>query len=237
MKSLFKITLVIVMALSLSSCFDEDHRNYEYFPNMYEPVGYEAYGAYDIFLNEQEAKLPAEGSIPRGWMPYPYEDDLDGYDKAKAELENPIPYTEDNVNEGKALYTLYCAICHGDKGDGKGTLVDREKILGVPSYADQGRDITEGSVYHVMYYGLNTMGSYAAQTNEKERWQIDHYVMDLKAELRGNPKREFMTEEEADEYRNNSARYKRVFGDPLGTSVEQDLNQEDATAKNDTTTK
>ena len=33
----------------------------------------------------QEAKLPAEGSIPRGWMPYEYEDNLDGYDAAKAE--------------------------------------------------------------------------------------------------------------------------------------------------------
>ncbi|TQD39612.1 c-type cytochrome [Haloflavibacter putidus] len=237
MKSLFKITLVLVIALSLSSCFDEDHRNYEYFPNMYEPIGYETYGAYDIFLNEQEAKLPVEGSIPRGWMPYSYEDNLDGYDKAKAELKNPLPYTEENVNEGQALFTLYCAICHGDKGNGKGTLVEREKILGVPSFDDAGRAITEGSVYHVMYYGLNTMGSYAAQTSEKERWQIDHHVMDLKAELEGGSKREFLTEEEADQFRNNNARYKRVFGNAFGNSIEQNFDKEKTVTKNDTTTK
>ena len=69
-----------------------------------------------------------------------------------------------NLNKGKELYTIYCAICHGDKGDGKGTLAEREKILGIPAYNDPGRAITEGSVYHVMYYGINNMGSYAAQT-------------------------------------------------------------------------
>ncbi len=30
------------------------------------------------------------------------------------------------------------------------------------------------------------MGSYASQTNEKERWQIAMHVMDLKAALNGN---------------------------------------------------
>ncbi|TXK73291.1 cytochrome c [Mesonia sp. HuA40] len=196
MRSLFKLASICGLSLIAASCAGEKDRNYQYFPDMYEPVGYEAYGEYDIFVNGQEAKLPAEGTVPRGWMPYEYENNLDGFDAAKAELKNPLPYTEENVNEGAALYTIYCAICHGDKGDGKGTLVNREKILGVPSYDDMGRAITEGSTYHVVYYGLNSMGSYAAQTNEKERWQIVHYVMDLKNELEGKPKRDFMTADE-----------------------------------------
>jgi len=193
MKSLFRILTIISVSLVAVSCFQESDRNYQYFPNMYKSPSYETYIEYntDVFENGQEAKLPVEGSIPRGWMPYSYKDSNEGYENAKANLENPLPYTEDNVNEGKELYTIYCAICHGDKGDGKGTLMEREKILGIPSYNDAGRAITEGSVYHVMYYGLNTMGSYAAQTDEYERWQIDHYVMDLKRKLDGAPKREF----------------------------------------------
>lgn len=198
MKRLFNIGLLLVSASLAVGCFNKDDRNYQYFPNMYESVGYEAYGSYETFENSQEAKLPVEGTIPRGWKPYGYEDSNDGYQNAKANLSNPLPYTEDNVNEGKALYTIYCAICHGDKGDGKGTLSQREKILGIPAYNDAGRAITEGSVYHVMYYGLNTMGSYAAQTSEKERWQINHYVMDLKRQLNGDPKKEFVSEEEAE---------------------------------------
>lgn len=197
MRSLFyKSLVVILLAGFLVSCAGKDKPNYQYFPDMYKPVGYETYGEYDIFVNQQEAKLPVEGTVPRGWMPYDYPDTPDGRADAKANLENPLPRTEENLIEGKALYTIYCAVCHGDNGEGKGILVEREKILGVPSYDDAGRAITQGSVYHAMYYGLNTMGSYAVQTDEKERWQIAHYVMKLKNDLEGG---EEMAFEEVDE--------------------------------------
>ena len=57
----------------------------------------------------------------------------------------------------------------------------REKFLGVPSYAD--RDITLGSIYHVLIYGRNAMGSHSGQLNIKERWQVSHYAMELRKEL------------------------------------------------------
>lgn len=187
----YSIIIIICLTLSLSSCADKDDPNYQYFPDMYESLAYETYQEADIFQNEQEAMIPVEGSISRGWMPYDYEDDTEGYNMAKAELKNPLVYSEENLKKGEELYNIYCAICHGKKGDGQGWLVQQEKILGVPSYDDQGRAITEGSVYHVMYYGINTMGSYASQMSEKELWQVDHYVMKLKAELEGKPERAY----------------------------------------------
>ncbi|HSP40071.1 MAG TPA: cytochrome c [Gillisia sp.] len=191
MKSLFNKYLLVLLALTMVSCFNDSRPNYQYFPDMYEPVPYEPYGEYEIFPGGQSARLPVEGTIPRGWMPYEYENNPEGAQAAKGQLTNPLPYTEKNLATGKALYTIYCATCHGDKGDGQGTLVQREKILGIPSYDDAGRAITEGSVYHVMYYGLNAMGSYASQTTTEERWLIDHYVMKLKSDLQGNPERTF----------------------------------------------
>lgn len=188
MKSLFTIALI---ALTFISCSDKRERNYQYFPDMYVSVPYDTYGEYDIFPDEQEARKPAEGSISKGFMPYDYDDNLEGYNKAKEELKNTVPYTEENLAKGKELYNIYCAICHGEKGNGKGYLVEREKILGVPGYDDQGRAITEGSVYHVMWYGINTMGSYASQMDNEELWLVDHYVMKLKAELEGKEPREF----------------------------------------------
>lgn len=197
MKSLFQKSIVLfLIAVTATSCFNKDSPNYQYFPDMYESVPYDTYGEYNIFVNEQAAKLPVEGTVSRGWMPYEYEDSNEGYAQAKAELKNPLPYTEKNLTKGKGLYNIYCAVCHGEKGDGQGILVQREKILGIPSYDDQGRAITEGSVYHVMYFGLNSMGSYASQTSIEERWQIDHYVMQLKGALEGNPEREFDAETE-----------------------------------------
>ena len=78
------------------------------------------------------------------------------------------------------FFSTYCAVCHGEKGDGKGNLVKREKFLGVPNYKD--REITEGSVFHVVTYGLNAMGSHANQLSANERWLIAAYVMKLKSE-------------------------------------------------------
>ena len=187
MKKLLNISLVAVVCITVVSCFNTDKPNYQYMPNMYEPVGYETYGEYEVFEGQMEAMLPAEGSIPRGWQPYDYENTTEGLDLARAELKNPLAVTEENLAAGAQLYTIYCAVCHGDAGDGQGILAQREKFLGIPSYAAEGRVITEGSVYHVQMYGLNSMGSYASQTNEKERWQITQHVMNLKAALKGEP--------------------------------------------------
>ena len=187
MKKVINISFIAAICFSVFSCADENKPNFQYMPNMYDPVGYETYGEYEIFDGQMEAMLPAEGSIPRGWQPYDYENTTEGLELAKVELKNPLEVTEENLAAGAQLYTIYCAVCHGDKGDGNGILMQREKFLGIPSYAAEGRTITEGGVYHVQMYGLNTMGSYASQTNEKERWQITQHVMNLKATLKGEP--------------------------------------------------
>ena len=193
MKNIFKIAVLFILFGGFISCHQDNKPNYQYMPNMYKSVGYEAYGKYDVFPDGYEALKPAEGSIMRGWMPYDYEDSAEGKASAKANLKNPLPYTEENYTKGTELFNIYCAICHGVKGDGQGTLAEREKILGVPAYNDAGRAINEGSIYHVMYYGINSMGSYASQMSEEELWQVDHYVMSLKAALDGQPERAFST--------------------------------------------
>jgi mono/diheme cytochrome c family protein len=148
---------------------------------MYEPVGYEAYGEYDVFPNKQEALVPPEGTIARGHSLYSYANTNDGYNSALKNLKTDLSSSEIDLIRGKELYEIYCGICHGNKGAGQGKLVKREKILGVPSYAD--RPITTGSIYHVIYYGKNSMGSYANLLNEEERWQVTAYVEALRKEL------------------------------------------------------
>jgi mono/diheme cytochrome c family protein len=184
MNSFRKITLVLSILLVAASCKHENSRNYQYMPNMYEPVGYETYGEIDFLPNRSEARQPAENTIARDHLPYDYENTPQGKEMAKLQA-SPLDslQMEKNLEVGKELYTIYCAICHGDKGDGQGTLVKREKILGVPTYADAARNITVGDAYHTIYYGLNSMGSYAGQLNPKERWQVAEYVMKLKQDL------------------------------------------------------
>ncbi|PKA97562.1 quinol:cytochrome c oxidoreductase monoheme cytochrome subunit [Flavobacteriaceae bacterium MAR_2009_75] len=185
MNSFSKIAIAFASLFLLVSCWgDKDEPNYQYMPNMYEPVGYEAYGKVEFLPNSQEAMLPADNTIPRGWMPYPFENTIEGKEQARLNTSPLDPLnSEDNLAQGSQLYTIYCAICHGDKGDGQGTLVKREKILGVPSYDDVARNVTVGTTMHTIQYGLNSMGSYASQMNTKEMWQVSEYVMQLKGEL------------------------------------------------------
>jgi len=187
MKNIVNIAVTILIILSVTSCFDKKKPNYRYMPNMYTSLAVETYSEHELLPNGQAALTPVKGTISRGWMPYEYENTLEGKALATKELKMPLAVNEENLTKGKELFNIYCAICHGNKGDGQGTLVKREKFLGIPSLADKGRNITEGDIYHVMMYGLNSMGSYASQTNEKERWQITMHALDLKSKLNGEP--------------------------------------------------
>jgi len=183
MKSLLKIALVLAIIVSLSSCKDNNSPNYQYMPNMYESVAYETYSESSAFdspygLKGKEGQLPPVGSIKRGYVPYEYPNTTEGYDAAKLNSKSPLDSTAVDMAKGQELFEIYCAICHGNAGDGKGKLVTQGKFLGVPSYAD--RPITIGSVNHVINYGLNSMGSYANQLNQQERWLVSAYVMKLK---------------------------------------------------------
>ena len=178
------VKISIFLSLIVQSCWlDRELPNYEYMPNMYESLSFESYSENNLFEDNLSARSPVEGTIPRGYSLYNYEDTNEGYESAKRDLSNPYDFNDGDMLKAKELYTVYCGVCHGAKGAGQGILVKREKILGIPSYADVGRAITPGSTYHVIYYGKNTMGSYANQLSEKERWMVTSYVMKLKSDL------------------------------------------------------
>jgi mono/diheme cytochrome c family protein len=197
MKSLLKIIAFVILISLVSSCKNDLQPNYQYMPNMYVPVGYEAYGDYDVFPDGQSALLPPEGTIPRGHSLFEYENTTEGYNLAKETLKSPLDSTEVDLDKGKFLFDIYCSICHGVKGDGQGNLVKREKILGVPRYDDAARAINEGSIYYTIYYGKNAMGTYANQLSENERWQVVDYVINLKRSLEGLPPIDYQKKSES----------------------------------------
>jgi mono/diheme cytochrome c family protein len=148
-------------------------------PNMYEPVSYETYMANPNFSPGMEERLPVAGTIARGAeFTFEYDESLEGYELAKVNLKSPLDAANVDQNRAKSLYGIYCASCHGAKGDGQGDLVKNEKFLGIPSYKD--RDITEGSIYHVIMYGKGMMGSHSSQLTQEERWQVTAYVQELR---------------------------------------------------------
>ncbi|AIN73284.1 cytochrome c [Flavobacterium psychrophilum] len=181
MKKVYTLAVLMGMSSLLFSCQDKLKPNYQFFPNMYESAGYETYSESSAFKNGKEGQLPVQGTVKRGFVPYEIPNTPEGYLASKKINTTPLYSTKVDSDKGKVLFDIYCAICHGEKGDGKGNLVKREKYLGVPSYAD--REVSVGSIYHVETYGLNSMGSYANQLSQTERWQVAAYVLKLKSEL------------------------------------------------------
>lgn len=168
-----KIALLGLVAVSFTACnYDKSTPNYTFMDDMYVGPGVETYS------EGYGAMKPVENTISRGHMPYEFDNTNEGYEAARTGLTMPEEYAADDMRkEGKDLYIKMCGHCHGAKGDGNGSLVEREKFLGVPGY-DKTRlpDITPGSMYHVIMHGRNMMGSHSSQLLEEERWKIISYI-------------------------------------------------------------
>jgi mono/diheme cytochrome c family protein len=158
-------------------------------PDMYRGPAYETYGE-SPFSEKGSSLKPVAGTIPRfndETLPYhetyAYPNTNEGYEAAGLGVVNPYPATELILEKGKKVYSNFCIHCHGEKGDGNGILVQRDKYAGVPSYYSAAlKDLPEGKMYHTIYYGKNMMGSHAAQINYAERWSVIRYVQKLRAE-------------------------------------------------------
>lgn len=190
-----KIFIYFLMILLLECFFIFSKRlpNLVYMPDMYYSEAYEAYSHPDNPSKNRSnysfrimviSLLPVKGSVPRneeGLLPYDIPNTNDGYEYSKKITYSPLNYQEikNNIELGKKMYSINCSICHGLNGDGLGLLVKNGKILGVPSYKDR-EEITLGSVYHVIMYGKNNMGSYASQLKMSDCWKVAMYVIYLK---------------------------------------------------------
>lgn len=76
--------------------------------------------------------------------------------------------------DGKALYTINCKHCHGEKGDGNGPMVTSGAYSGAANLS--GLAIADGQMFYSIYYGKNMMGAHASLLNKKEIWTLVHYI-------------------------------------------------------------
>lgn len=167
----------------------------EYMPDMAHSRAYEYYsptrtimlGGDSVQLSptHSSARQPVKGTIPRGYVPYHYEDTPDGYEQAGRELYNPYNSDIKSVSEaGKKSFEENCAICHGNKGDGNGAIVKNGKYPSPPPsyFIDRLLELPDGKMFHSVQYGKNMMGSYAGQLNKEECWQVISYIRQMQAD-------------------------------------------------------
>ena len=187
---------LVFLCLVLASCNDsasdgikeKNHRGYEYMPDMYHSHAYETYSMNPNFADSMSAREPVHGTIPRGFLPFEYENTLDDFKRAAIELKNPFERNNENIKQGEQLYGMFCAHCHGEKGDGKGSIT-HPVYSAIPAYFDDVmirprsqttmKNLKDGHIYHAIYYGYNAMGPHYNLVSDEERWKIVLYVNEL----------------------------------------------------------
>jgi mono/diheme cytochrome c family protein len=185
MKKLLSIFLSALLVLFTSGCgSNNSDPGRDYMPDMKYSRAYETYtdhsnlSAKGITFNSR----PVSGTVSRGEeLPYHLPNDSLGYAQSAA-VRNPLPKLNDaEITEAERLYLINCAICHGTALDGNGPLYKGGNgpfaakpavLVGDPKI----EALSQGTLYHVMTYGKNLMGSYAAQLNRKERWMVAEYI-------------------------------------------------------------
>jgi hypothetical protein len=127
-----------------------------------------------VFADGFGMRKPVEGTVARGYLPYPYK----GIAVPTEVLSNPLLPTKEVLDLGQKKFLTYCSPCHGNFGDGDSRL--RGQFPNPPTlHSDRARSFSDGMIYHIMVNGQNVMPSYQSQTTSEERWSIVHYIRAL----------------------------------------------------------
>lgn len=204
----YLVALIALISVYFASCKAHgDFTGREYMPDMAHSNAYEYYtpsrkvvlngDTVSLSADGKSARKPVAGTIARGYASYTLPNSEEGYAQAGSMVHNPynVQYLEalikdekatpKFITEGKELYNVYCAVCHGEKGQANGVIVANGKYPAVPPsyFIDRLLELPEGQMFHVLQYGKNLMGSYAGQLNKDERWKVIAYIKDMQAEF------------------------------------------------------
>ncbi len=163
----------------------------EWFPQMKRQLAVQAHETLESVGMEDrvEAFSPPEGTIPIGWADVA-EPALLSVD-AQESLVNPVKPTLESLANGKAIFDVTCATCHGKTGGGDGPIAaPRGPIAGVlpigpgPMGFSLATGLTDGHIYTTISIGRGRMPNYR-RISPTERWDVVNYIRDLNGQLGG----------------------------------------------------
>ncbi len=197
------LVAAVIVPATFTSCkkASGDYPGDSYTFDMNYSRAYETYSLHPELPNHMSALMPVAHTVPyvgnavagtKGDslsmalnLPYTIPNTPEGYLLAATANKNPFTIQDkEAVETGKHFFEIYCAICHGKAGDGKGVIVTSGKYTAAPpSYFDPVyMAMTEGTMFHSVSYGRNAMQPYAYALNKQERWKVITYIKKLQAD-------------------------------------------------------
>lgn len=97
-----------------------------------------------------------------------------------AKKANPVKPTAKSIAEGKRVYGIDCAMCHGAKGDGKSDLASSMN-LSLPDFRDPAalKSVTDGGLYYVIAKGHKPMPDEEGRAKPVDIWNMVNYIRSL----------------------------------------------------------
>ncbi|MCG8580970.1 MAG: c-type cytochrome [Bacteroidales bacterium] len=176
------LLFILFIGIFSSSCnHDRNHPGYAYMPDMYYSEPSSAYSDNAVFRDSITNQMPVPGTIARGKMPYPYKQkSFPDQIAAGKELKNPVPVNLVTLKRGREQYQIFCASCHGEKGDGNGHLYTSKLFSAKPTSLIEPyvQDKPDGEIFHIITVGSlsGLMGAHGSQIDKEDRWAIINYV-------------------------------------------------------------
>jgi mono/diheme cytochrome c family protein len=174
------------------------------FPDMDNQDKLKAQAPSVFFADRQGGRMPVDETQPRGFneegsqeiggIPeyefggqtgYYYSGHVGDYfgSGMPAELELTAETATELIHRGEERFGIYCAVCHGESGDGMGVT----SKFGVPGIANLHLDMfkpatyPDGRMFEVITLGKGLMSGYGQNIPVRDRWAIIAYVRTLQA--------------------------------------------------------
>ncbi len=159
-----------------------------------------------FFEDGMAMRMPVEGTVARGNLRH----DLalfEGIDDDGEYIDEiPFDLTRDFLYRGKDRYDIFCQMCHGGTGDGRGIIMTGEYgYVPAPTFhRTESYDMPAGELYSAIANGIRTMPSYATQISVEDRWAIVAYIRALQ-------RSQNIPEEEMERYDVDLAELQQLF--------------------------
>lgn len=93
-----------------------------------------------------------------------------------AQKPNPVKPTPESLAKGKKMYVIDCAMCHGEKGDGKGDMAADMKNVTDFTNPDVQRAHTDGEWFQIIRKGKGEMPPEGDRAKDEEVWNMVNYI-------------------------------------------------------------
>lgn len=90
-------------------------------------------------------------------------------------VKNPVKSTKASIQKGREIYEKKCALCHGEKGDGKGPVGAGLNPKPTNFRESHGKS-TDGEHFWKITTGKGAMPSFEKNLTVEERWHVINYI-------------------------------------------------------------